>query len=84
MPELAGDRLGLEPGRGRGEHDGVSHPLVRLDDRPGLRPDGAGDLLHEEPLAQLLHLVLEVPAQRADARGRRRASGRRPASRRRR
>ena len=64
--ELARDRLGLEPGRGRGQHDDVPHPLVRLDDRARLRPDRAGDLLHEEPLAHLLQLVLAVPAQRAE------------------
>ena len=62
----AGDRAGLEAGRRGGEHHDVTHPLVRLHDLAGLRPDRAGDLLHEETLAHLLHLVREMTAQRAD------------------
>ena len=55
--EAARDGSGLEAGGRRGEDDGVSHPLVGLDDGARLGTDGAGDLLHEEPLAELLELL---------------------------
>ena len=57
MPSSRARRPDLEARGRRGQHDRVAHALVGLDQRPGLGVQRAGDLLHPQALAELLHLV---------------------------
>jgi hypothetical protein len=68
-PYGARRRLHLEPGRRGRQDDGVTHPLVRPDQLPCLGKQPPGDLLREQPLAELGELVLRPAGPGGEAEG---------------